>query len=125
MAMIGNGRRRASMPVLAALILLGSLGAGPGSGPDVDQSHGRLDAVVTARDAMWSAPGAALDTRLQRDRGVGPGQRTSRHDGLAGAASLHRSLGPTLPRLAAVLERAGHPERLGEILLRGPPAPSA
>jgi hypothetical protein len=124
--MTGKGRLRLPALTIAALVLLVTLGVGPGAnGPDVDQFQGRLHAVVGSGAAIGSGTGAALETRLQRDTELRPGQRTSRHDGLAGAATLTRAPGRGGPTPAALLERAGHPERLGHILLRGPPGPSA
>jgi hypothetical protein len=124
--MTGKGRLRLPALAIAALVLVVTVGAGLGThGPDVDQFRGRLHAVVSSGDAIGSGAGPALDTRLQRDTELRPGQRTSRHDGLSGQASFRQAPGPWSPTLAAILERASHPERVGHILLRGPPGPSA
>ncbi|HEV7861334.1 MAG TPA: hypothetical protein VGR20_01500 [Acidimicrobiia bacterium] len=133
--MTGRGRLRTSALVLAALILLSALGAGLGKTPDAEQFRPRLHAVLGSGDAIGLGAGGlgagglgagrALDTRLQRDAEHRPGQRTARTDGLAGPPSVSPVPGPWVSTLAATLERAGHPERLGQILLRGPPGPSA
>jgi hypothetical protein len=122
--MIGNRRLRASRLVLVGLLLLGFIATDPGSRPNVDPAHGRLDAVVAAGPAVWSGPAAGLATRLQGDTGSRPGARTSR-PGLTSSPSPDQFSGPSVPRTAALLERAAHPERLGGILLRGPPGLSA
>jgi hypothetical protein len=67
----------------------------------------------------------ALDTRLQRDIETGNGQRGSRDDALSGPPVGAQQRRAAVGALAAVLERAGHPERVGRILLRGPPVSSA
>jgi hypothetical protein len=123
--MTGMGWRRRWAFVVAAVGLLVAVGAGVGSAGDADQFRARSSAAVSATGAIGSGTGGALDTRVQRDIEAGQRQRTPHHDGVGGPASLSQSPRPWLRALAGVLERAGHPERLGQILLRGPPGLSA
>jgi hypothetical protein len=123
--MTGTVRGRRSAFLVAIVGLLLAVGAGVGRGGDADQFRGRSPAAVSATGAFGSAPGGALDTRVQRHRDASPGQRASDHVDLTGVPSRTHSAGPGVWALAGALERAGHPERLGHILLRGPPGPSA
>jgi hypothetical protein len=123
--MTGTGRLRRLALLVAAVGLLVAVGAGVGPAGAADQFRARASAAVSASAAIGSGTGGALDTRVQRGIEVGQGQRTSHHDGVGGPASLGQSPRPWVGALAAILERAGHPERLGQILLRGPPGPSA
>jgi hypothetical protein len=90
----------------------------------VDQFRSESSAAISTTGVIAGA-GAAVDTRLQRDTKAEKGQRSVRQDGSTGAASPGRRAQAWAAALAAVLERAGHPERVGHILLRGPPASSA
>ena len=81
--------------------------------------------AITTTGVIASGSGEAVDTRLQRDTKAQKGQRSVRQDGLTGPASAERRAQSSVAALAGVLERAGHPERIGHILLRGPPASSA
>jgi hypothetical protein len=96
-----------------------------GRAGQADQFPARSGPAVSATGAIGSGTGGAVDTRVLRHIEVGQGQRTSHHDAVGGPVSLSRNPRPWVTALAAVLERAGHPERLGHILLRGPPGPSA
>jgi hypothetical protein len=118
--------RRLAACLIAAVGLLVAVGAGVGRGGDADQFGARSSAAVSATGVFGSASGGGLDTRVQRHVDAGPGHRAAFDQvGLDGPASSSRNPGPGVAARAAVLERAGHPERLGQILLRGPPGPSA
>jgi hypothetical protein len=123
--MTGIGRRQRLALLVAAVGLLVAVGAGVGSAGEADQFRAWSSAAVSASGAISSGTGGALDTRVLRSLEVGQGQRTSHHDGVGGPPSLSQNPRPSVAALASVLERAGHPERLGHILLRGPPGPSA
>jgi hypothetical protein len=118
-------RRRRVALLVAVVGLLVAVGAGVGHDDDAAQFRGRAPAAVSATGAFGSTAGGAPDTRVQRHLDAGQGQRLSDHVGLGGSPSRGPSPAPVVAALAAVLERAGHPERLGHILLRGPPGPSA
>jgi hypothetical protein len=123
--MTGTGLRRRSALLVALVGLLVTVGTGVGRAGDADRFRGRSPVAVSTTGIIGSAAGGAPDTRVQRHRDAGPGQRASDHVGLGGPPSRTRIGGPSVWALAATLERAGHPERLGHILLRGPPGPSA
>jgi hypothetical protein len=123
--MTGTVRGRRSAFLVAIVGLLVAVGAGAGQGGDADQFRGHSPAAVSATGVFGSAPGGALDTRIQRHRDASSGQRASDQFELSGVPSRTHSAGPGLWALAGALERAGHPERLGHIFLRGPPSPSA
>jgi hypothetical protein len=117
-----RARRRAG--ILGAIALLVGVAAGAG-GPDGPERFGpRSGTSITASGFIGSAT-TAPDTRLQRDIESGQGQRLSRHDSLAGPASVAPPAQAWVRSLAGVLERAGHPERTGKIRKRGPPTASA
>lgn len=118
-------RLRRSMLLFGAVALLLAVGAGVGSAGDAETTAGRSNAAVTAPGVIGSLTGGALDPRLQRDTKIENGQRLSRQDALSGPASPGPQYRARTVALAAVLQRADHPERVGPILLRGPPASSA
>ena len=123
--MTGTGRRRRLALLVAAVGVLVAVGAGVGSAREADHFQARSSAAVSATGAIGSGTGGALDTRVLRNIEVGQGQRTSHLDGVGSPPSRSQTPRPRVAALASVLERAGHPERLGHILLRGPPGPSA
>src|SRR5437764_13159161 len=118
-----HGRRVAFL--FAAVALLLAVGFGVGSAGDADQFRAHSSPAISAAGAIGSGTGGALDTRVQRETEVRAGQGNPHRDGAGGPPSLGRSPQPWVRTLAATLEHAGHPERLGHILLRGPPGPSA
>jgi hypothetical protein len=81
--------------------------------------------AISTTGVIGSGAGEAHDTRLQRDTRAEKRQRSIRQVGLAGPASPGQRPRARVAALAAVLERSGHPERLGHIVLRGPPASSS
>jgi hypothetical protein len=123
--MTGTMQQRRVALLVALVGLLVAVGAGVGHADDAAQFRGRSQAAVSATGAFGSSSGGAPDTRVQRHLDAGQGQRTSDHVGLGNAPSRGQSPAAVVAALASVLERAGHPERLGHILLRGPPGPSA
>jgi hypothetical protein len=112
------------MLLVGAVVAVLAAGAGVGQAADTGRSWAPTSPAVTAGGTIGSGAAGALDTRLQRDIEAGKGQRCSRHDALSGDPVIGQRQRVALGALAAVLERAGHPERIGRILLRGPPAPS-
>ena len=112
--------------LLGAVVVL--LGAAAGVWPGGDQPRpgfpGRDGPAVTATAALGSGAGGPAESRVQRDVGAGERHPGSRHDGLSGSPALAPAYRAWATALAGVLERAGHPERFGQILLRGPPAAS-
>ena len=123
--MTGTMQRRRGALLVALVGLLVAVGAGVGHADDAAQFRGRSQAAVSATGAFGSSSGGAPDTRVQRPLDAGQGQRASDHVALGNAGSRGHSPAPVVAALASVLERAGHPERFGHILLRGPPGPSA
>lgn len=109
---------------LGVLALLVGVAAGPGSSRESARFGPGSAPTITATGLLGSAT-SAPDARLQREIESGKGQRLSRHDALASPASIAPSTRASVQALAGALERAGHPERIGQILLRGPPATSA
>ena len=122
--MTGTVRLRRMALVLAVVGLLVGVPAGASRADDADQSRIRSDVAISPIDLLASRAGEPIDTRLQRDTNAEKGQRSVRQDGSTGPTSPERRAQRWAAALAAVLERAGHPERVGEILLRGPPGPS-
>ena len=118
--MIRTARLRQLTLAVAVLGLLLSVPAQPGgtAGP-------HPGAAISTTGVIASGAGEAVNTRLQRDTKAEKGQRSVRQDGLTGPASPGWRGQAWAAALAAVLERAGHPERVGHILLRGLPALSA
>ena len=123
--MLGMRERWRSTLLFAAVGVLVAVGAGVGNAGGAEQLQTRSSAVVSATPAIGLGTGGVLDTRVQRPPDAGPRHRTTHHDGLGGPVAPGRSPQPWARTLAGILERAGHPERLGQILLRGPPGPSA
>ena len=121
-----GGKRllRPSALVVAAVTLLITLGQGLGSTSDAERGPTGSSAAAIV-GAIGAAPPGLLDTRVQRGVELRQGDRASQHHDLSGQAALN----PCPPRwvraLAGVLERADHPERLGETCPRGPPALSS
>lgn len=118
-AMTGSRRARQGVLLLAFLALLVAVPAEPSSARSADRSPGRSSAALSAIWLIGSAPGGAIEPRVPRGGDVR--LRISPSDGVGGAPSPRWGTQPWVRALAGVLERAGHPERLGQILLRGPP----
>lgn len=121
-----SGRRglRQVTPLLALVALLAGLVGGPSASIGTDSSAVGRTTAVTAIGTIAPATVGALDIRLPRHGESGRAQRAGLHD-----ACSHPATASTRPRawveaLAALLERAGHPERVGHVLRRGPPGSS-
>ena len=123
--MTGAGRLRRSLLLILSVGLLvasgGRIGRADGSG----QGAVRSSTAIEAANTFGLAPAGAPDTRVQRDLEPRTGQRTAAPAGLGGLGAAHAVPAPRSAAVEATLERAGHPERTGQILLRGPPGPSA
>lgn len=123
--MTGLARLRRVTLVIAVVGLLVGVPAEVSRAADADQSRIRSSVAISPTGLIASRAGEPLDTRLQRDTRADKGQRSFRQDSSTGPVSAGRRAQGGAAALAAVLERAGHPERVGHILLRGPPDPSA
>lgn len=122
--MTGQARLRRVALVVAVAGLLVGVPAGMSRPADADQSRILSSAAFSPTGLLASRVGEPLDTRLQRDTAADKGQRSVRQVASTGPTA-HGRPPQRVVSLAAVLERAGHPERVGQILLRGPPASSA
>jgi hypothetical protein len=111
--------------LLGAVVLLLGVTAGVRAGGVRETLTGTTSPAVTTTGLFGSGAGGAADTRVQRDVEGGKRQPSSRLDGIGGSPALAQASQRWVTALAAALERAGHPERVGHILLRGPPATSA
>lgn len=123
--MTGARRMQRVLLLVGAVTVLLAAGAGVGHAGDTERLWGSSGPAVTAGSTIGAGAAGAPDTRLQRDIEAGKGQRGSRHDALGGPSVIGQRPRVAQGALAAVLERAGHPERVGPILLRGPPESSA
>jgi len=123
--MTGARRLQRMMLLVGAVTVLLAAGAGVGHAADTEKLWAPSSPAVTAGSTIGAGAAGALDTRLQRDIEAGKGQRCSRHDALGEPSVFGPQRRASLGVLAALLERAGHPERVGRILLRGPPGSSA
>jgi len=122
--MTGTARLRQMTLAVAVIGLLVGLPAEAGHSGGPEQFRIGSSVAITTTGVIAAGVGEALDTRLQRDTRAEKGQRSARQDGLTGPASPGRRPRASAAALAAVLEHAGHPERVGHILLRGPPGSS-
>ena len=122
--MTGTARLRRVALVVAVVGLLVGVPAGVSRAADVDQSRIRSNVAISPTGILASRAGEPLDTRLQRETAADKGQRSARQDSSTGPTASGRGAPQWVAALAAVLERAGHPERVGQILLRGPPGSS-
>jgi hypothetical protein len=123
--MTGTARLRQVTLAVAVIGLLVGLPVKVGHTGAADQLRIRSSVAISTTGVIASGAGEALDTRLQRDTRAEKGQRSVRQAGLTGPASSAQRPRAWAAALAGVLERAGHPERVGHILLRGPPGSSA
>jgi hypothetical protein len=123
--MIGRSRLRRFGLLLGAVVVLVGVAAGVRAPGAADHPGGRAGPAVTATGLLGSGTSGATDTRLQRDVETGRAQQGSRLDATGSSAVSAPASRRSTAALAAVLERAGHPERFGHFLLRGPPGPSA
>ena len=123
--MTGMARLRRVALVVAVVGLLVGAPTAVNRAADSDQSHIRSSVAIASTGLLASRAGDPLDSRLQRDTAAEKGQRSVRHDGSTGPITHGRRAPRWVAALAAVLERAGHPERVGQILLRAPPGSSA
>jgi len=121
---MGTARLRQVTLAVAVMGLLVSLPAAIGHTGGTEQLRSRSSEAISATGVLGSGAGEAHDTRLLRDTRSEKAQRSVRQDGLTDAASPGRRPRAWVAALAAVLERSGHPERVGDILLRGPPGSS-
>jgi hypothetical protein len=122
--MTGIRRVRQSVLLVGVFALLVGLGAGVGHPRATNRLEGQ-SAVLSASTLVGSGPAGAPDTRFQRDVAFGERHVGSRLDGLAASLAQAQASRARIVALAAVVEWAGHPERIGHILLRGPPTASA
>jgi len=121
----GSRRQQRVGVLLGAVVLLAAVSAGVRAGAVPEKLAGTTSPAVTATGLFGSAPGGANGTRVQREFEGGKKQPGSRLDGIGGAPALTQAPQAWATVLAGMLERAGHPERVGHILVRGPPATSA
>ena len=122
--MTGTPRLRQVTLAVAVIALLVGLPVEVGPTDGADQARIGSTVAISTTGVLAARAGEGLDTRLQRDTRTEKGQRSVRQDGLAGPASPGRRPRARVAALAAVLEHSGHPERVGHILLRGPPGSS-
>jgi hypothetical protein len=123
--MTGTARLRQVTLAVAVMALLVGVPAEAGHSSAAEQLHIQSSAAISATGVIASGAGEAHDTRLQRDTRGERAQRSVRQGGLTGPASSGGRPHAWAAALAAVLERSGHPERVGHILLRGPPGSSS
>jgi hypothetical protein len=121
--MTGNRRPPRLGVLFGALALLVGVAAGVRAVGVPEKLDGSTSPAVTTTGLFGPAAGAA-DTRVQRHVEIGKAQQGSRLDGVGGSAARTQASQAWVTTLAAILERAGHPERVGHILLRGPPTAS-
>jgi len=117
-------RLRQAMLAVAVIAVLVGLPAETGRTGGADQVRIGSTVAISTTGVIADRAGEGLDTRLQRDTRGEKGPRSVRQDGLTGPAAPGRRPGAWAAALAAVLEHSGHPERVGHILLRGPPGSS-
>jgi len=122
--MTGTARLRRVTLVVAVVGLLVGVPAGASRAADLDQSRIRSGIATSPIGLLASRAGEPLDTRLQRDTAPEKGQRSVRQDNSTGPSGQGCQTPQWVAAVAALLERAGHPERVGQILLRGPPGSS-
>jgi hypothetical protein len=123
--MSGTARLRQVTLAVAAMALLIGLPAEAGHSDGAEQLRSRSNVAISTTGTIASGAGEAHDTRLQRDTRAEKAQRSIRQDGQTDPASQGRHPRAWAVALAAALERSGHPERVGHILLRGPPDSSS
>ena len=123
--MNGTARLRQVTLAVAVMALLVGLPAEAGHSSAAEQFRIQSPLAISTSGTIASGAGEAHDTRLQRDTRAEKAQRSIRQDGLTDPASPGRRPRAWVAALAAVLERSGHPERVGHILLRGPPGSSS
>jgi hypothetical protein len=123
--MSGTARLRQVTLAVAAMALLVGLPAEADHSGGAEQLRIRSNVAISTTGMIASGAGEAHDTRLQRDTRAEKAQRSIRQDGLTDPVSPGRRPRSRAAALAAVLERSGHPERVGHILLRGPPDSSS
>lgn len=118
------GRAQRWVLLVAAAALLAGLSANAGRGAGGGRFEGQ-SGVLGASALVGPGPAGAPGTRLQRDVGFGERHLGSRVDGIGGPRVQAPASQAWGAAPAAAIERAGHPERVGPVLLRGPPATSA
>jgi hypothetical protein len=124
MIMTGTARLWRVALIVAVVGLLIGVPTGVSRAADVDQSRIRSSVAISPAGLLASRTAEPLDTRLQRDTAPEKGQRSVRQDDSTGPTACGRRAPQWVAATAAVLERAAHPERVGQILLRGPPGSS-
>jgi hypothetical protein len=115
--------RRVTLLATALAMLLGGA-AGVAHAGDADQLRIRSSAVLSPTGLFVAGQADGPDTRLQRPAQGDVRAAGVRHDSVTGSGSEGQRPAAWAATLAAVLERAGHPERTGHIVLRGPPGSS-
>ena len=116
--------RRVTLAVAVIAVLVG-LPAETGQSGGADQLRIGSTVAISTTGVIADRAGEGFDTRLQRDTRAEKGQRSVRRDGRTGPSAAGLRPGAWTAASAAVLEHSGHPERVGHILLRGPPGSSA
>jgi hypothetical protein len=116
--------RQLTLLVTALGLLLGATAGVALRTGDLDRSRIRSSAALSTVSLVATPQADGLDSRLQRPTKAQLGGQAVRHDTVAGPGLLGLRSAKWAAALAAVIERAGHPERAGHILLRGPPGPS-
>jgi hypothetical protein len=121
--------RAARLPKLTLLVTALGLLLGATAGValrtgELDRSRIRSSAALSTVSLIAIPQADGLDSRLQRPTKAQLGGQAVRHDTVAGPGLVGLRSARWAAALAAVIERAGHPERAGHILLRGPPGPS-
>jgi len=121
--------RTARLPKLTLLVTALGLLLGATAGValrtgELDRSRIRSSAALSTVSLIALPQADGLDSRLQRPTKAQLGGQAVRHDTVAGPGLAGLRSARWAAALAAVIERAGHPERAGHILLRGPPDPA-
>jgi hypothetical protein len=119
-----TARLREVTLAVAVMALLVGLPAQAGRSRAAEQFRIQSSVAISG-GMMASGAGEAHDTRLQRDTRGEKAQRSVRQGDLTDPSSPGRRSRAWVVALAAVLERSGHPERVGHRLLRGPPGSSS
>lgn len=118
--MTGKQRLRPLVLFIAAVTVLVTFGAGLGNRRDPEQDRSGSSPAV-APGAIGAGPLGLFDTRLQSDIEPGRGEPSPHHHGLSSRAVLLRAQESWAWALTTPFEHAGHPERNGQVCLRGPP----
>ena len=124
LGMTGTTELRRARWLLATIAVVLAAGVGIGRA-DVGQVGTQSSGAIQSIGVVHSGTSGLFDSRSTRNIDAGKLHRPFDHEGVTNAESGHSRSLPWVQAQAGVLERADHPERLGRILLRGPPGPSA